>query len=171
MTRQHLHFFLNRHLGNFPDTQAFWKLPKFLQVFEGGIFLRFWKFLKRLDIWGISKKPRHLGNFQDTQAVGKFPRYPGSWEISQIFRHLGNFPMSDNLGNSLNVLVFWEFPKCLGILEISSHLRNFHYLKNIPHSNICRLLGNFPDTKAFGKFPKFLQVFGGGIFFQILERT
>ena len=67
MTRQHLHFFLKigiweisqkpRHLGNFPDIQAFgnflrypgiWEIPQ--KVFEGGIFLRFWKFLKCLGI-------------------------------------------------------------------------------------------------------------------------
>ena len=59
------------------------------------------------------------------------------------------------LGNSWNVWVFGEFPKCLGILEISSHLRNFQNLKNIPPSNICRYLGNFPDTQAFGKFPRY----------------
>jgi len=72
-----------------------------------------------------------LGNFPNTQEIGKFPEYPGIWEISEIFG---------------------EFPKCLGILEISSHLRNFQNLKNIPHSNICRYLGNIPDTQAFVKF-------------------
>ena len=105
MTRQHLHFF----------KLAFGKFPKLLYVFQGGIFLRFWKFLKWLDIWGVSQKPRHLGN-------------------------------------SPNVWIFGKFPKCLGILEISSHLRNFQNLKNIPSSNICRYLRNFPDTQAFGKF-------------------
>ncbi len=50
---------------------------------------------------------------------------------------------------------FGKFPNCLGILEISSHLRNFQNLKNIPPSNICRYLGNFPDTQAFGKFSRY----------------
>jgi len=70
-------------LGNFTSTQAFWKFPKFF-VFEGGIFSKFWKFLKLLDIWGISQKLRHLGNFPDTQEFGKIPIYPGIWEIPQI---------------------------------------------------------------------------------------
>ena len=56
---------------NFPDTQAFGKFPKFLKVFEGGIFLRFWKFLKCLGIWGIPQIPCFLGNFQ---LFEKFPK-------------------------------------------------------------------------------------------------
>ena len=47
--------------------------------------------------------------------------------------------MSEYLGNSSNIWVFGEFPS---ILEISSHLRNFQNFKNIPHSDICRYLGN-----------------------------
>jgi len=62
--------------------------------------------------------------------------------------------MSKYLENSSNVWVFGEFPKCLGILEISNHLRNFQNLKNIPPLNTYRYLGNFPDTQAFGKFPR-----------------
>ena len=108
------------YLGNFPDTQAFGKFPKFLKVFEGGIFLRFWKFLKWLDIWGISQKPRHLGNspnsyrylrvvyfkdfgnFSNDWICGESPKNLGIWEIVQISGHLGN---------SSNVWVFGEFPK------------------------------------------------------------
>ena len=81
MTRQHLHFFLNRHLGNFPDTLAFGKFPRYPGNWEipqvpigiwGWFILRFWKFLKWLDIWGISRKHSHLENFPDTLAFGKF---------------------------------------------------------------------------------------------------
>jgi len=80
------------------------------------------------------------------------PKNLGIWENPQI---------SGYLVNSSNVWVFGEFPKCQGIVEISSHLRNFQNLKNIPHSNICRYLEiseiprhleNFPDTQAFEKF-------------------
>ena len=34
-------------------------------VFEGGMFLRFWKFPENLDIW------------KNSQAFGKFPKYEG----------------------------------------------------------------------------------------------
>jgi len=54
------------YLGNFPDTQAIGKFPRYP------------------GIWEISQIPRHLGNFPDTQAFGKFPRYSGIWEIPQI---------------------------------------------------------------------------------------
>jgi len=46
-----------RYLGNFPDTQAFGKFPRYP------------------GIWEISQIPRHLGNFPDTQAFGKFPKF------------------------------------------------------------------------------------------------
>ena len=45
------------YLGNFLDTQAFGKIPKFLGT------------------WEISQK---------TYSFGKVPRYPGILEISQI---------------------------------------------------------------------------------------
>ena len=51
------------------------------------------------------------------------------------------FKIPRHLGNFCNTRTFWEFPKCLGFWEtsqISSHLRNFQNLKNIPPSNICR---------------------------------
>ena len=104
-----------------------------------------------IGIWEISQMPGYLGNFpnaycylrvvyfldfqmngnfQDTQAFGEFPKYPDIWGIPQKPKHLG-------------------FPKCLGFwetLQISSHLRNFQYLKNIPPSN------------TFGEFPKCLGI-------------
>ena len=79
--------------------------------------------------------PRHLRNFPYTQAFGKFPRYPGIWENSQI---------------PLKYLGIWEIPQMPGW-----HLGNFQNLKKIQPSNTCRYLGNFPDTQAFGKFPRY----------------
>ena len=52
-------------------------------------------------------------------------------------------------GNFQDTQAFREFPKFLGFWEtsqISSHLRNFQNLKNIPPSNIYRNLGNFPNA-------------------------
>ena len=77
---------------NFPNTWVSGKFPKYLQVFKGGIFLRFWKFLKYLGIWIISQIPGYLGNFSNVWVSGKFPKYLGIWEISQIPGYLGNFP-------------------------------------------------------------------------------
>ena len=62
--------------------------------------------------------------------------------------------MPGYLGNFPNAWVSGKFTKCLGISS-PRHLRNFQNLKNIPPSNTYRNLGNFPDTKAFGKFPKY----------------
>ena len=70
MTRQHLHLFLNRHMGNFPDTQAFGKFPKY----PGN--------------WKISRIPRHLGNFRD---IGGIPQMPGYLRNFQSFE---KFPKS-----------------------------------------------------------------------------
>jgi len=44
-----------RHLVSFPNT--------YRCLFEGGLFSRFWKFLKWRDIWGIFQRPWYLGNF------------------------------------------------------------------------------------------------------------
>ena len=38
------------YLGNFPNAWVSEKFPKFLQEFQGGIFIRCWNFLKWLDI-------------------------------------------------------------------------------------------------------------------------
>ena len=89
-----------RPLENFPDTQAFEKFPKFLQVFECGIFLRFWKYLKWLDIFKVSQKPRHL----------RLRNYPNVWVFEKFLKYLG----------------IWGIPKCLGILEISKILKIYH---------------------------------------------
>ena len=71
-------------------------------------------------------KNRHLGNF---------PKNLGIWENSQI---------------PLKYLGIWEIPQMPGW-----HLGNFQNLKKIQPSNTCRYLGNFPDTQAFGKFPRY----------------
>ena len=82
----------------------------------GLYILKFWKFLKRLDIWGIFKKPRHLGNSLYTQSFGKFPRYPNSWEISQIlmgiFKFLEISQMTGYLGNFPKTWWSGKFSKC-----------------------------------------------------------
>ena len=87
------------YLGNFPNAWVSGKFPKYLQIFEAGKFLSFWKFLKWLEIFKI---PRHLGNFQNARVSGKFPKCLGSWEISQMPGYLGNFP---------NIQSFEKFPK------------------------------------------------------------
>jgi len=109
-------------------------VPKYLQIFECGIFLRFWKFLNWLE---ISKIPRHLGNSPNTQRFEAFPKCLGFWKTPQIssnlrnFQNLKNIPPSNtysNLGNFPNAWVSGKFPKCLGfgkIPKISSHLRSF----------------------------------------------
>ena len=81
-------YFKNRHLGNFPDTQKFGKFPKYIQIFEGGIFLRFWKFLEWLE---ISNKPRHLGNSPNVWVIGTFLKCLGIWGFPQMPWYLGNF--------------------------------------------------------------------------------
>jgi len=125
-----------------------------IQIFEGGIFLRFWKFLKWLE---ISKIPRHSRNFPNARVTGKFPKCLRIWEISQMLGYLENFPMPEYLGNFPNA-GFWEIPR------ISSYFRNFQNLKNIPPSNTYKNLGNFPSAWVSGKFPKYLQIFEGSIF-------
>ena len=70
-------------------------------------------------------------------------------KISQMTGYLGSFP---------NACVFGQFPKCLGILEISSHLRNLQNIKNIPPSNICRYLVSFSDTLKFPKSLGFWEI-------------
>jgi len=42
------------HLGNFPDTQAFGKFPRYP------------------GIWEISQIPSHFGNFPNSWVFGKF---------------------------------------------------------------------------------------------------
>ena len=54
MTRQHLHFFKNRHLGNFPKTQAFGKFPSYPGIQE------------------ISQIPSQMGNSPNARVSGKF---------------------------------------------------------------------------------------------------
>ena len=103
-----------RHLGNFPDTQAFGKFPRYPGIWEipqipVGIWG--WYIFKILE---ISQMTGYLGNFPDTQAFGKFPSYPDIWEISQIPGHLGNSP---------NAWVSWKFPV---IWEISKILKIYH---------------------------------------------
>ena len=119
---------------------------KYLQLFECGIFLRFWKFLNWLE---ISKIPRHLGNFPNTQT---FPKCLGFWKTPQIssslrnFQNLKNIPPSNtysNLGNFPNTWVSGKFLKCLGfgiIPKISSHLRSFQNLKNVFFQNFWSCL-------------------------------
>ena len=114
-----------RHLGNSPNSYNL----------QGCIFLRFWKFLlmtgylgnfpKNLDIWEISQIPKDLGNS------------PNSYRYLRMvnLNDFGNFSNNWIFGKFLKCLGIWGIPKCLGILEISSHLRNFQNLKNIPHSN------------------------------------
>ena len=58
---------------NFPNAWVSGKFLKYLQIFECGIFLRFWKFLKWLEIFKI---PRHLGNSPNTQTFEEFPKCP-----------------------------------------------------------------------------------------------
>ena len=120
-----------RHLGNFPDTQAFGKFPKWLDIW--GIYQKprhlgnspnvwvFGRFIKCLGIWGISS---HMRNFQNLKNIppsvgvweisqitfGKFPRYPGIWEIPEIFQIL--------LG-IWGWYIFWKFIKWLDIWGIS----------------------------------------------------
>ena len=87
----------------------------------------------------------YLGNSQ-------MPGYLGNFSHLRNFQNLKNIPPSNtyrNLGNFPNAWISGNFPKCLGIWEISK------ILKKIQPSNTCRYLGNFPDTQAFGKFPRY----------------
>ena len=51
-----------------------------------------------------------------------------------------------------------SFLKKLKISQVPRHLRNFQNLKNMPPSNTCRNLGNFPNAWVSGKFPKCLGI-------------
>ena len=46
-----------------------------------------------------------------------------------------------------------SFLKKLKISQVPRHLRNFQNLKNMPPSNTCRNLGNFPNAWVSGNFP------------------
>ena len=84
-----------------------------------------------------------------------YNRYSSFRINSNTFRNLGSFPNVGYLGNFPNVWVSGKFPNCLGFWEISkisSHLRNFQNLTNIPPSNTYRHLGNSPNSWIFGKF-------------------
>ena len=115
--------------------------------------------------------PEYLENFPNALVSGKFPKCLGFLEILQISSHLRNFqnlrniPPSNTyrnfgefykcLGTSevlSNSRVSGKFPKCLGFWEIpqiSSHLRNFQNLKNIPPSNTYKTMGNIPNTYRY----------------------
>ena len=71
----------NRNLENPPDSHMFGKFPRLyfgnspdipnsFRNLRGGIFLRFWKFPKWLDIWGIPHMSGYLGNSPDSQVLG-----------------------------------------------------------------------------------------------------
>ena len=112
------------YLGNFPITYRY-------LLFECGIFLRFWKFLKRLEIskiprhLEISQIPRHLRNFQNIQSFEKLPK---SFKFT-ILRYLQEFG---------------EFPKSLGIWEISQ---------------MSRFSGNSPNIQSLGEISKILKIY------------
>ena len=123
----------SRHLENFSDSQVFGKFqkfPKFLQKFEAGICLIFWKFLKRY--LGVYQKLRHLGYFPDSQAFGKNPRYPGIWEISKIFQ-IHHFQIPTGIQGDLRSS---QIPRILGIFPDTQAFRKF------------------PRYQIFGKFVK-----------------
>ena len=135
-----------RHLGNFPDTQAFGKFPKWL------------------DIWGIYQKPRHLGNSPNVWVFGEFPviweiskilkiYHPQipieTWGISKIPRHLGNSPNSQTFEELPKCLGFGKFPKYPVIWEISKILKIYHPQIPIEIWGISQMpgyLGNFPTA-------------------------
>ena len=50
------------YLRNFPKTQSFGNFPRYPSICEiwGWYILRFWKFFKWMNIWGISQKPIHF---------------------------------------------------------------------------------------------------------------
>ena len=100
-------------------------------------------------------------------------------EISQMPpRPLGNFPNTQvfegYLGIFPNAWVSGNFPKCLGIWEISqipTSIWGLYFFKFLEISQIPRHLGNFPNTHVFegylgifsnawvpGKFPKCLGI-------------
>ena len=121
-----------RHLGNFPDTQAFGKFPRYPGIWENSQIP-----LKYLGIWEIPQMPGYLGNFQNLKKI----------QPSNTCRYLGNFPDTQAFGKlhryPSNAWVFGKFPKCLGIWEIPQmpgYLGNFQNLKNIQPSNTCRHL-------------------------------
>ena len=102
---------------NFPNALVSGKFPKYLQIFECGIFLRFWKFLNWLE---ISKIPRHLGNSPNTQTFEAFPKYLGFWETPQISSHLRSFQNLLHLPFLNNYRNLGNFPNAWGSgIEIS----------------------------------------------------
>jgi len=70
-----------RYLGNFPDSQVFGTIPRFLKEFQGVLFFT----LKE-----NSQMPSYFGNFPNTQRISQIPRLLGN--LSDSHRHLGNFP-------------------------------------------------------------------------------
>ena len=68
MTRQHLHFFKNRHLGNFPKTQAFGKFPSYPGIQE---ISQIPSQMGNSPNARVSQIPGYLRNFPDG-AFGKF---------------------------------------------------------------------------------------------------
>ena len=142
-----------KNLWNFPNAWVSGKFPKYLQIFEGGIFSRFWKFLKWLDIpqiprhLGIPQIPRYLRNSPDSKIfpdslknlrVFYFSTI-GNREISQINREFSRFPsfwgtpqISRHLVNSTNSQVFeefqsWQFFNCCHSLTVA-HIK----VKRVP---------------------------------------
>ena len=97
--------YMPRHLGNFPDSQAFWVFPKFP------------------GIWEIPRYP----------DISEIPRYPVVWKISQILLNFENFPNSKAFGEFLKYFKyttirfqqeFWEFEEFSrfpGISEFPRH--------------------------------------------------
>jgi len=134
-----------RHLGNFPDTQAFGKFPRYSCIWEISKILKIYHPEISVGIWEISQIPRHLGNS------------PNSYRYLRVvhFKDFGNFS---------NDWIFGESPKNLGIWEIpqmSGYSGNSSGMPQMP--------GYLGNIRLFEKFPKSLKIYHTQIFVGIWE--